>query len=230
MTMQRKITGTKINYRPMIEAELSPLERAKAYQRSTRADRIARIAADRLRAASKEKCERKPKMANWYCLRVESGREFIVEKFLQDANVEAYMPSEKIVRIHKGTKIEGSRPFFPSYMLVRFVPSGEAFHGLKNVKHVIDIVGGPNGYHIVRDEDVERLKALRSEADLPRVATDKTMTDGDRADITFGPFVGFTCTVLAVKWCRQARARVLIDVSGKPFEIESMPLAFLKKL
>ncbi|MBD9445774.1 MULTISPECIES: transcription termination/antitermination NusG family protein [unclassified Rhizobium] len=228
--MQRRITGTKIKYRPMIEADLSSLERARAYERSTRADRIARIAADRLRAASKEMCERKPKMAKWYCLRVESGREIIVEKSLQDADVEAFMPSEKVVRIHKGTKIEGTRPFFPSYMLVRFVPSGEAFEGLKNVKHVIDIVGGPNGYHIVRNEDVERLKALKSEADLPRVATDKTMTDGDKADITFGPFVGFTCTVLAVKWCRQARARVLIDVGGKPFQIESMPLAFLKKL
>ncbi|EPE95726.1 transcription termination/antitermination protein NusG [Rhizobium grahamii] len=227
--MQRKITGRKINYRPMIEAELSHLEKLRAYQRSTRADRIARIAADRLRSASKEMCERKPKMANWYCLRVESGKEFIVEKYLEAANVEAFMPSEKIFRVHKGTRIEGSRPFFPSYMLVRFVPSGDAFQGLKNVKHVIDIVGGPNGYHVVRNEDIERFKALTSSGDIPYVKTDKSMKEGDIAEITFGPFSGLSCLIVAVKWCRQAQARVKIDVFGKRFDVESMPLAFLKK-
>lgn len=229
MTMQRKITGTKINYRPMIEAELSHLEKLRAYQRSTRANRIARIAADRLRAASKEKCEREPKMANWYCLRVESGREFIVEKFLQDANVEAFVPVESFVRVQKGKGIEGTRPLFPSYVLVRCVSSGQAFHGLRNVNHVIDIVGGKDGCHVVRDQHVEAFKALSVTGDIPRVATDKSIKDGDIAEITFGPFAGFTCVIVAVKWCRQARAKVVIDVMGKSFEIESMPLAFLKK-
>lgn len=229
MTMQPKITGTKIKYRPMMEAELSLIERDRAYQRSTRADRIARIAATKLRAASMEMIERKPKMAKWYCLRVESGREFAVEKSLQDANVDAFMPADKVVRVLKGKRIEGSRPLLPGYILVRFVPSAEAFHGLKNVKHVVDIVGGNDGYHVVRNEDVERLKALKGDSAIPYVTTDKTWQEGDRGEITFGSFAGFICSVLSVKWCRQARARVLIDVSGRSFEIESMPIAFLKK-
>ncbi|KWV42178.1 antitermination protein NusG [Rhizobium altiplani] len=214
----------------MIEAELSPDEKERAYWRSTRADRVARIISARLHAASRIIIKRKPKMAKWYCLRVESGREEAVEKYLQDANVEAFMPSEKIIRVHKGQKSEVTRPFFPSYMLVRIVPSGEAFHGLKSVKHVIDIVGNDKGYHVVRDQHVEVLKALKSEADIPRVATDKTMQEGDRAEIIFGPFAGFDCTLLAVKWCLKARARVLINTDGRSFEIDSMPLAFLKKL
>jgi transcriptional antiterminator NusG len=160
---------------------------------------------------------------------VETGREFTVENSLQEANVDAFMPSEKVVSVFKGKKIEGSRPILPGYILVRFVPSAEAFHGLKNVKHVVDIVGGNDGYHVVRSEDVERLKALSGSGEVPRIATDKTMKDGDIAEITFGPFVGFSCTIVAVKWSREARARVLIDVGGRPFEIDSMPLAFLKK-
>ncbi|MDM9619092.1 transcription termination/antitermination NusG family protein [Rhizobium sp. S96] len=229
MTMQPKITGKKIKYRPMMEAELSLIERDRAYQRSTRADRIARIAAAKLRAASKELIERKPKMAKWYCLRVESGREYAVEKFLQDAKVEVFMPVETVVRVHKGKGIESLRPLFPSYILVRCVPSPEAFHGLRSSKYVVDIVGGSDGYHVIRNEDVELFKSLSVSGDVPRIATDKTMKDGDVAHITFGPFAGFTCVVVAVKWCRQARAKVVIDVMGKAFEIESMPLAFLKK-
>ncbi|MDI7864316.1 antitermination protein NusG [Rhizobiaceae bacterium n13] len=213
----------------MIEAELSSSDRDRAYQRSTRADRIARIAAEKLRAASITMIERKPKMAKWYCLRVESGKEFVVEKSLEEANVDVFVPSEKVVFVRKGEKLETVRPFFVSYLLVRCVPSGEAFEGLKNVKYVLGFVGGHDGYHVVRDEDVDVFKALKG-GDIPRLATNKSMAEGDRAEIIFGPFNGFTCVVLAVKWCRESRARVQIDVSGNAFEIESMPLAFLKKL
>jgi transcriptional antiterminator NusG len=229
MTMQGKMTGKKIAYRPMIEAELSSIEIDRAYHRATRADRIARIAATKLRSASMDLIKRKPKMANWYCLRVESGREHAVEKFLSEADVDVFMPVETVVFVRKGKKIEIMKPFFRSYMLVRCVPSAEAFNALRTVKYVTDIVGGPNGYHIIRAEDVERFRSLSSSEELPRIATDKTMKDGDIVEITIGPFAGFTCLIQSVKWCRQAKAKVVIDVMGKQFEIESMPIAFLKK-
>ncbi|MBB3608657.1 transcription termination/antitermination NusG family protein [Rhizobium sp. BK602] len=230
MTMQRKITGNKISYKPMIEAELSIHERDRAYRRQERVERAKRIAENQLRAASVRIVKRRPKDAHWYCLRVETGREFAVEKLLQDANVEVCSPREKWVKVRRGEKIEGEIPFFPSYLLVHCVPSADAFAGLKRQKYVIDIVGGENGYHVIQDEDVEVFKALTQSTEAPRIATDKTMTDGDRAAIILGPFVGFECVVLAVKWSRQARARVLINVGGRQFEIDSMPLAFLKKL
>ncbi|WP_234907084.1 transcription termination/antitermination protein NusG [Rhizobium rhizogenes] len=230
MTMQRKITGKKIEYRPMIEAELSASERDRAYARQQRVERIARITQSQLRAASSRIVESKPKDARWYCLHVEKGREFAVENVLLGASVEAFMPRERFVQVRRGEKFEGEIPYFPSYMLVRCVPSPEAFVGLMRQKHVLSIVGGSSGYHIIRDEDVEVFKRLTVKSETPRVATDKTMTEGDRADIVLGPFSGFMCVVLDVKWCRQARARVLIEVGGRQFEIDSMPLAFLKKL
>lgn len=229
MTMHGRMTGKKIRYRPMIEAELTAEEKEIAISRSTRADRAARIAAGKLQAASKEKIERTPKMAKWYCLRVETGKEFSVEKSLRDANVEVFMPVETVVFVKKGRKLESVKPFFRSYILVRCVSSAEAFAALRDVDHVHDIVGGMNGYHVVLDADVQRFRALTESDEGPRVATDKSMKDGDVAEITDGPFAGFTCLVTAVKWCRQARAKVVIDVVGKQFEIESMPIAFLKK-
>ncbi|MBB3965939.1 transcription termination/antitermination protein NusG [Rhizobium metallidurans] len=229
MTMQGKMTGKKIRYRPMTEAELSAEERERIHWRCTRTDRIARIAAEKLRAASKEKIKKEPKMAKWYCLRVESGREFAVEKSLADANVEVFMPTEKMVFVRKGRRLETVKPFLRCYILVRCVGTAEAFHALSSVKDVLDIVGGASGYHVVADADVERFKALTTKSEIPYVKTDKSMKDGDTAEITDGPFAGFSCLVVAVKWCRQAKAKVVIDVAGKAFEIESMPLAFLKK-
>jgi transcriptional antiterminator NusG len=230
MTMQRKVTGKKVDFKPMIEAELSETERSRAYARQRRVQRAARIAAAELLAASRRFVDVKPKKARWFCLQVEKGREFAVEKRLLDANVEAFMPREKFVHVRRGEKIEGEVPFFPSYMLVRCVPSSYAFAGLKRQKHVIAIVGGASGYHIVRNEEVERFKAFMADGETPRVAVDKTMADGDRADIVLGPFAGFMCLVISVKWSRQPSARVAIDIGGRTFDIESMPLAFLKKV
>jgi transcriptional antiterminator NusG len=227
--MQGKMTGKKLRYRPMIEAELSQEERDRIHWRSTRTDRIARIAAEKLRAASKEKIKKEPKMAKWYCLRVESGREFAVEKSLADANVEVFMPTERVAFVRKGRRLESVKPFLKCYMMVRCAATAEAFHALLSVKHVLDIVGGSGNYHAISDADVERFKALTTNAALPRMATDKSMKDGDRADIVDGPFSGFACLVVSVKWCREAKAKVVIDVAGKQFEIESMPIAFLKK-
>lgn len=230
MTMQRKITGNKIDYRPMIEAELSEPERERAYNRAERVNRNKRIIANQLRAASADMFGQPHRPAHWYCLRVETGREFAVEKVLSEARVEVCAPREKWVRVRRGEKIEGESPIIPSYLLVRCVPSAGAFAGLKRQKSVIDIVGGGNGYHVIRDEIVEVFKALTEKSEAPRVATDKTMSDGDQATITQGPFAGFECVVRSVRWSRQARASVLIDVGGRQFEIESMPLAFLEKL
>lgn len=228
--MQRKFTGDKILYRPMIEAELSAGERQRIYAASEKVNRMVRIRGAHLHAASHDEVESKPNKAKWFCLRVEHGREFTVEKTLIEANVEAFMPREKWMRVRHGKKIEGELPFFPNYMLVRIVPSERAFHGLKGVKYVADIVGGPNGYHVVSEGHVNVFKQICHDVSVPRIATDKTISDGDRADITTGPFAGFMCLVVNVTWSRQARARVAIDLDGKVFEIDSMPLAFLKKL
>lgn len=192
-------------------------------------DRMRRITERNLRAASMKVTEMNPDLARWYCLLVKKGREFDVENSLRDANVEAFMPRERVVKVRHGRKFESDVPYFPNYLLVRCVPSSEAFHGLRRHRNVLDIVGGASGYHIVRDENVAMFKRICEGAEAPRVATDKTFKEGDRADIVLGPFAGFTCIVTAVKWCRQAKAKVRIDVHGRPFDIDSMPLAFLKK-
>ncbi|WP_259667587.1 transcription termination/antitermination protein NusG [Rhizobium lentis] len=188
-----------------------------------------RITEANLLAASSERFAKKPKNAKWYCLHVMTGRESSVEKTLEAAKIELVSPREKVVLVKKGKKIETSRLFFPGYILVHCQPSAEAFHGLRSMKNVLDIVGNGGKYHVIADEQVSVFKGM-TDLPAPRVTTDKSFCEGDRAMITFGPFKDFDCVVLAVKWSREARARVQLAVFGKNFEIESMPLAFLEKL
>ncbi|WP_244428274.1 transcription termination/antitermination protein NusG [Sinorhizobium fredii] len=192
--------------------------------------RMRRITARNLRAASMKVTEMNPNMARWYCLVVKRGREFDVENLLKEANVEAFMPRERVVFVRHGRKVEGDRPGLPGYVLVRFVPSNEAFAGMVNLKNVFDFVGGASGYHIIKDAHVDVFKRISNGEDVTRIATDKTIGDGSKAEIVMGPFAGFDCVVTSVKWCRQAKASVRIHVEGRAFDIDSMPLAFLKKL
>lgn len=230
MTMQRKITGDKIAYRPMIEAELTASEREAVYRRQQRQARIAINARLILRAASKDICELKPGEARWFCLQVKSHREFAVEKLLTAANVEAFLPVEKWTSVRRGQKFECERPFFPGYVMVRCVPRPDAFHALFQQKNVIDIVGSNSTFWQITEREVAELKSLFTKVDVSRMAVDKTFRDRDRAMIDLGPFKGLECMVIAVQWCREAWARVVIDVMGREFEIARIPLAFLKKL
>ncbi|KQS87368.1 antitermination protein NusG [Rhizobium sp. Leaf383] len=214
----------------MIESELTNVERTRAYAGQARIERYARIAATQLREASRTASESTGRRAQWFCLHVEKGHEATVEGVLDGADVEVFLPKEKIFRVVRGKKISGEYPIIAGYILVRIAPSAAAFQSLKRQKHVIDIVGGPYGYHVVIDQDVAKLQALTQAPAAVRMATDKTFRQGDKAEIIIGPFAGFLCVVTAVKWCREARAKVMIDLLGKVFEIESMPLAFLQKL
>lgn len=183
-------------------------------------------------AASQSLANRKPKAARWYCVQTFPDAEFSVEKSMRDSGIEAAVPREMFIRVKRGTheKEVVWRPLFPCYVMVRCVPSAYAFQALKRFINVVDIIGGNGSYHVIRDEDAHVFMKIAEDGDVPRMATDKTIGELDRAFIHMGPFAGFECTVVAVKWCRMARAKVRIVVQGRPFDIESMPVAFLKKL
>jgi transcriptional antiterminator NusG len=194
-------------------------------------DRMRRIAAKNLKEASMNVTEQHPDSARWYCLHVMKGHEFAVEKELQAAKVEAYVPREKAMQVRHGRKVEVERPYLGGYLLVRCVPSAAAFHGLRRQPHVIDMVGGDDGrYYVITDAEVAVFKALFDSIDVSRMPTNKSFADGDKAEVIIGPFNGFSCLVTKVAWCREAWASVVIEVSGRVFPISRIPLAFLKKL
>lgn len=165
----------------------------------------------------------------WYCLHISGGCEMAVEKHLLDCGVEAFVPREEFSEVRRGKKVEGERVMLPGYVLVKFMPSPTAFAALLSQKNVRGFVGGSMSYYVVRDADVEKLRAPVTDQML-RVEVDKTICEGSTVMIIDGPFVGLQGTVLAVKFSRQARARLLVTLDGRSMEIESHPLAFVRKL
>lgn len=224
MKTRRKNTGRRVD-----AAEISSEDRNRVLTKSDGVTRAMRLARARLGAASAAAVKRQPHLARWFCLQLEPGMDFRVEKALLDAGVELLAPREKETAVRRGKAVEWEKPLLPGYMLVRFVPSPAAYDGLKRQKGVFDFVRRGEFYLTVEERDILPFKMLLP-ADIPRMKTDKSFADGDRAEITVGPFVGYTCLVKSVRWARTARASIVIVLGGKTFEIESIPVAFLKKL
>lgn len=224
-----KTNSKRAEVRIVSETDMPAIERDKVLTKSRRVSRAMRLAKAQLGEASASVVARSPKSARWFCLQVEPGADFKVEAVLVNAGVNVLAPREKFVTVRRGRSIDGERPVIPGYIMVQIVPSPRAFDGLKQQKGVFDFVRGPNGYHIVAERDILPFKMLLP-ADIPRMETDKSIAEKDQCEIIMGPFIGYECTVTAVRWGHTARASVAIKLGGKLFEIDSMPVAFLKKL
>lgn len=195
-----------------------------------RMTRMQRLAKAQLQAASAGVVAQLPDRARWYCLALEGGREATVEHHLTQAGVENFLAKERWVAIRKGQKIEGERPMMPGYILVRVVPSNEAFHGLRQQKFVRAFVGNDAGYHVVSDRDVAVIKGISLGGEINRMPVDRSIGEGSAVEIAHGPFAGFKAVVVQVTSGRSPRARLWVEAFGSQREISSIPLALLKKL
>lgn len=224
-----KNRGNQADVRVIDAADMSAGERDRIKRKRQRITRAVRLARQQLAHASLDVVKKDERKARWFCLKIEGGREYSVEKLLIDGNVDAVLPREKFQLVKNGKKFAGERPLLPGYLLVRIVPSASAFDGLRQQRGVADFVGGESGYHVIPDREVGRFRVL-SEDDVQRMEADKSIGEGCRAVVTSGYFSGIECVVLSVKWARTARGRVRLLVDGKAFDVENMPIAFLKRL
>jgi transcriptional antiterminator NusG len=202
-------------------------------ERVTRQQRLYRA---KLAPASAELVNQRPDDARWYCLIVVDGSELSVDSRLSDAGVEALVPREKrsILRKQKkgepGKLIEVERACFEGYVFVRILPSPLAFMRLREVKGVLEFLRAGERYHVVRSRDLGFYRGAFTGLNTERMKSDKTIGDGTKVLVKFGPFSGVEGVVLQVSKpaSRDPVARIWSALYGK--EIKNVPLAHLERL
>lgn len=177
--------------------------------------------------ASSALVDSRPDDARWFCLQVRDGSEFTVESRLTDGGVRALVPREKYTKDRKDGPIEAERACFEGYVFVNIVPSALAFERIKKVKAVVDFLHNGERYHIVRARD---LGFYADKLNIDRMKSDKTIGDGNKVRIVYGPFTGLEGVVLQVTApkSRTPAVRVWITDFGK--EVKNMPLAHVEKM
>jgi transcriptional antiterminator NusG len=88
---------------------------------------------------------------HWYVVHVYSGFE---KKVAQSINEQArqlgmeklieqvLVPTEEVIEMRRGTKVNSERKFFPGYILIHMELTDEVWHLVKNTPKVTDFLGG----------------------------------------------------------------------------------------
>ena len=75
----------------------------------------------------------------------EQVRDQAKQQGLEDAFSEILVPTEDVVEIRRGRKVNSERKFFPGYVLVKMEMTDQAYHLVKNTPKVTGFLGAAGG-------------------------------------------------------------------------------------
>ena len=114
----------------------------------------------------------------WYVLHVFSGSEKKVAQSIREQTAahgleeqveDIMVPTENVVEVKRGVRVEGERKFFPGYILVKLELSDEAWQMVTSQPRVTGFLGGKGRPIPITDKEAERLIRQVSEGvDRPR--------------------------------------------------------------
>ena len=165
----------------------------------------------------------------WYVVHVYSGfekkiaqqiKEQAAQKGLADQIDEVLVPSEEVVELRRGQKVNAERKFFPGYVLVKMELSDDAWHLVKDTPKVTGFLGTKLRPSPLTNAEAERIMKQTSEGvERPRPAI--LFEIGEQVRVADGPFTSFNGTVEEVDEER-GRVKVSVSIFGRstPVELE----------
>jgi len=167
----------------------------------------------------------------WYVVHAYSGfenkvaqsiREQAEKKGLSEEITEVIVPTEEVVEVRRGAKVQTERKFFPGYVLVKMDLSDETWHLVKNTAKVTGFLGGGGRGKPVAISEAEAsriLKQVQEGVERPKPAV--SFEVGEQVKVADGPFASFNGTVEEVDEGR-SRLKVAVSIFGRatPVELE----------
>lgn len=147
-------------------------------------------------------------------------REKAEQSGLGDLFEEIMVPTEKVVEVRRGRKVDAERKFFPGYVLVRMDMTDEAYHLIRNTPKVTGFLGADNRPVPIPDSEAQRiLRQVQEGIERPKPSV--SFEVGEQVRVSDGPFASFNGTVEEVDEAR-ARLKVAVSIFGRatPVELE----------
>ncbi len=139
---------------------------------------------------------------------------------LEEHFSEILVPTEDVVEIRRGRKVNAERKFFPGYVLVKMEMTDEAYHLVKNTPKVTGFLGSGAKPIPVSEREVQQIiGAVEEGAERPKPVI--RFDIGEKVKVTDGPFASFDGVVESVDEDR-ARLRVAVSIFGRatPVDLE----------
>ncbi len=167
--------------------------------------------------------------ARWYVVNVYSGsekkvaesiKEQAVLKGMEDRILEVMVPTEEVVEMKKGARVNSERKFFPGYVLVKMVMSDDAWHIIRNTPRVSGFLGSRNKPQPITEAEAQRIiKQMTEGVERPRTAIE--FENGEQVRVIDGPFASFVGVVEEID-AEKMRLKLSVSIFGRstPVELE----------
>lgn len=151
----------------------------------------------------------------------QSLRDQADQRGLTDYFEEILVPTEKLVEIRRGRKVDTERKFFPGYVLVKCELTDDVYHLITKTPKVTGFLGADKSRPVpIPDAEAERIKGQVADGvDRPKNAIIYEV--GEQVRVADGPFASFNGVVEEVDETR-SRLKVAVSIFGRatPVELE----------
>jgi transcriptional antiterminator NusG len=150
----------------------------------------------------------------------ESIQEKVVASGLEHLFENVLVPTEKVVEVRRGRKVDAERKFFPGYVLVKMELTDETFHLIKNTPKVTGFLGSEHKPIPISEAEANSiLHQVQEGVERPKPSI--SFEVGESVRVSDGPFASFNGVVEEVD---EERARLKVEVSifgrATPVELE----------
>ena len=121
----------------------------------------------------------------------QSLRDQAAQRHLEHKFEEILVPTEKVVEVRRGRKVDAERKFFPGYVMVKCDLTDDIYHLIKNTPKVTGFLGQDNKPMPISDREAERIKGQVAEGvDRPKPSI--MFEVGENVRVADGPFASFS--------------------------------------
>ena len=168
----------------------------------------------------------------WYVVRAISGNEKKVKQILeseisiqhlQEYISQVLIPMEKVYMIRNGKKVSKERNFFPGYVLVEAILTGEIPHLIRNIPGVLGFLGAKGEPHPLRPSEVKRILGKFDELSEQGEEVNIPFIIGETVTVIDGPFNSFSGVIEEINE-EKKKLKVMVKIFGRktPLELSFM--------
>ena len=166
--------------------------------------------------------------SKWYVVHCHSGFEKKVADSildeakkvnLEDSISEVSVPTQAVVEVRRGVRVNSEKKFFPGYVLIKMIMNDDTWHLVRKTPNVMGFMGGTRNKPMPLSEDELNRITNRVEKTTEQPVFKTVFESGETVRINDGPFNDFSGTVEEVDYEKNL-IRVSVSIFGKSTPVE----------